>query len=226
VALAALIAALAVATEDSSTTLAGPPDPAPPLSEADLQRLHDVEAWDIIYTHTFAEFAAGSGDLSDVSLPPSTWPRRVGAWNSVQSHQYTFSTSFTVAGMTGPSDCSSSSGSFRCVAKYEYPAMWTASDSLSSMLAFQEACQQYPQEPVPDTPITKTESWSSGGSRQMTGVDSTSIIGWSFVIDYSVNPPVVSASSIAAPFLDTTIRHTEGGCFNERDDDVFDTQHA
>jgi len=205
-----LVIPLVLVAAGAPPASAGPPEPAPPLSEADLDRLRQLPAWDIVYTHTFSEHAAGSGDLTGVSIPVGYTYGSPSAWNATYSRQYSFTARFTVAAQGGSSDCAAISGTSACVARYQDPATWTATDSLGSYTGY---VSNYCEAANPNAVASIAESYSAGGSKTMTGADAESSITGAFVIDYSVNPPTATTSLRAAPFPATFTRDYEFDCF-------------
>lgn len=188
--------------------------PAPPLTSQQLQRLHQVGAWDISYTYHFTHQESGSG----AQLTCNTCLYAITGW----TYNYSEDDKFLVQYTTDGNHCGNNYGGV----VYNPPAtMNVTSDQFSKSYEenFSGGC---PRDSLVQGPGQETFSdiFSVSGSKLL---DSSSgdIYADNFCVDYSVNPPVVRGSSIIYS-IPGTLYHSAVGCGDQISTESPGTTHT
>lgn len=193
-----------------SAAVAVLPPPAPPLSDADLARLHKVPAWDIQYTHSETTDRTASSPL--VQSSGSAALDVSYSTHSAEAHTFTA----TVSGKFHLGDCGSNTGN-GCVIKYAFPAAVDVSEDVVSTEEHGSEC--YCGDPVHACPVAAADQCTGQVYTGVSGTDITTHVervvldgspnhnaaGGVFLIDYTVNPPQASAGFDAADILTADI---------------------
>ncbi|MBI3448977.1 MAG: thrombospondin type 3 repeat-containing protein [Acidobacteria bacterium] len=212
-----LVAACVILTAAFSPVAAGTATsnvqtkPAPPLTQAQITRLHQVKTWDLEYTEIYSSSTAGGG--SSYPLPFAT------SWTYQHDLTRTSHTKARIAGQFGPSDCHI--GSLNpCIVQYSPDSKVEVrgyDDKQTSELSFSLDCSGNPGSRSEGSTI----DFMGSGSYVPDGTPEHSAVG-DVEIDYTQNPPI-AYGSVAFDNVTLHYLYQDHTCFppDHREYDAF-----